>query len=104
MLTRCKQGMVIVSQKAFLRMDEVRDTLLGEICSHWETKFGKKKSWIGWNQVLNKTAVLPVKVKPQQKQQHLTAGHGGAGAGIDSSKPLRLVGLSSISVGFSSIS
>ncbi|KLO11672.1 hypothetical protein SCHPADRAFT_798767, partial [Schizopora paradoxa] len=35
MLTRCKKGMVIISNCAFMHKPNVRRTLLGELCNYW---------------------------------------------------------------------
>jgi hypothetical protein len=63
MLTRCKKGMVIVSSKSFLGMKPVQPTLLGRIKAHWERRYGEQACWVTRKEILNRTAVLPVKAK-----------------------------------------
>lgn len=58
MLTRCKQGMVVVTQRAFLR-NGGRDTLLGKLAEHWEKKIGEKNTWADAMEVADGRAKLP---------------------------------------------
>ncbi|KAG8932861.1 hypothetical protein FRC02_000422 [Tulasnella sp. 418] len=69
MLTRCKRGMVIVSNKTFLQ-SSAKKTLLGEMERHWKTSWanaypsgpvgpGVNSHWIDWKKVAQGTARLP---------------------------------------------
>jgi len=55
-LTRCKRGMVIVTNRNFLKTSH---TLLGELAYHWETTHGQSKTWIDWRLVAEQKADLP---------------------------------------------
>lgn len=60
MLTRCKEGMVIVSGRAFLHKPNVKKTLLGRLCNYWEEQHGgKDATWRGWRDVAEGRASLP---------------------------------------------
>lgn len=54
MLTRCKKGMVIVSNKGFMALPQVQETLVGEMAKVWGDN-----AWRDWNDVLNRRASLP---------------------------------------------
>lgn len=58
MLTRCQQGMVIVSQRAFLHSGG-KKTLVGKLAEHWEKKVGEKAAWADAMQVAEGSASLP---------------------------------------------
>ncbi|KAI0800454.1 P-loop containing nucleoside triphosphate hydrolase protein [Fomes fomentarius] len=58
MLTRCQQGMVIVSQRAFLH-NGGKKTLVGKLAEHWEKKVGEKAAWADAMQVAEGRASLP---------------------------------------------
>lgn len=58
MLTRCKKGMVIVGNKAFLRRYEVKQTLLGKLVTHW-MDFKQPGMWCKWQDVRDGKASLP---------------------------------------------
>jgi hypothetical protein len=55
-LTRCKKGMVVVTDKAFLQRAGKR-TLLGKLCHTWSRRHDT--CWIGWKAMLNKSVALP---------------------------------------------
>ena len=58
MLTRCRQGLIIVSSQAFLGPGgKGSDTLLGKLVQHWQSKYSQ--TWVGWNSVLNASVDLP---------------------------------------------
>lgn len=59
MLTRCKAGMVLVTNRAFTRHASVRKTLLGKLVEHWENKAGQSNAWCKWTEVAEKKADLP---------------------------------------------
>jgi hypothetical protein len=52
MLTRCKKGMAILSQKKFLASDLGRDTLVGKLAAGWSAP------WITSKEVLNHRRVF----------------------------------------------
>ena len=54
-LTRCRKGMVVVTNKYFLR-GAGSSTLLGHLCDAW-SQHGD--TWIDWRTILNDSAVLP---------------------------------------------
>jgi len=54
-LTRCRKGMVVVSNKYFLR-SAGSSTLLGRLCNAWSQH---SDAWIDWKTVLNNSAMLP---------------------------------------------
>ncbi|KAI0800446.1 AAA domain-containing protein, partial [Fomes fomentarius] len=58
MLTRCKQGMVLVTQRAFL-LNGGKNTLLGKLAEHWEKKVGQKAAWADAMEVADGRASLP---------------------------------------------
>jgi hypothetical protein len=55
-LTRCKKGMVVVTDKAFLQRAGKR-TLLGKLCHTWSRRHNT--CWIGWKAMLNNSVALP---------------------------------------------
>jgi len=59
MLTRCKRGLIIVSNRSFIHLPSVQDTLLGKMCTYWEREFGEGRTWRSANDVMNKRAILP---------------------------------------------
>ncbi|EGO20328.1 hypothetical protein SERLADRAFT_400575, partial [Serpula lacrymans var. lacrymans S7.9] len=58
MLTRCKAGMVIVTNRMFLR-NEAQETLVGKLARHWENTLGEVKTWTNWRLVAEARASLP---------------------------------------------
>ncbi|KAF8504829.1 hypothetical protein F5888DRAFT_1658928 [Russula emetica] len=55
-LTRCRKGMVFVTNKCFLR-GAGRSTLLVQLCRTWSRHHCA--CWIDWKVMLNKAAALP---------------------------------------------
>lgn len=60
MLTRCKVGMVIVTDRTFAG-NQARKTLLGELVAHWDSSNEKADAWIDWKDVINGKVNLPVR-------------------------------------------
>ncbi|KAI0712806.1 hypothetical protein C8T65DRAFT_543344, partial [Cerioporus squamosus] len=58
MLTRCKAGMVLVTQRAFLH-NAGKSTLLGELAEHWESRVGMRLAWADAMEVADGRASLP---------------------------------------------
>ncbi|KAI0066802.1 hypothetical protein BV25DRAFT_1763463, partial [Artomyces pyxidatus] len=56
-LTRCKQGMVVVTNQQFLRSTG-RKTLLARLAACWEGRRGAQ-AWVDWRRVVEKRADLP---------------------------------------------
>ena len=54
-LTRCKKGMVIVTNRSFLQ-GSGKSTLLGKLCRAWS---GHREVWINWQTMLGMTVDLP---------------------------------------------
>lgn len=59
MLTRCRAGMVIVSNRKFLRTTAAQYTLLGKLAEHWEYHHGRSMTWIDWKLVAENKADMP---------------------------------------------
>jgi len=59
MLTRCTSGMVIVTNRAFLRTPAAQNTLLGKLARHWESHHGLTKTWTDWKLVAEQKADMP---------------------------------------------
>ena len=55
-LTRCRKGMVVVTDKSFLQ-GAGRSTLLGQLCSTWSRQH--EASWIDSKAMLNNSGALP---------------------------------------------
>jgi hypothetical protein len=58
MLTRCKAGMVIVSNRVFLRTGSQR-TLLGRLAQHWVKRHGESNTWTDWRDIAEMKADMP---------------------------------------------
>ncbi|KAI0820973.1 hypothetical protein BC629DRAFT_413511 [Irpex lacteus] len=58
MLTRCKAGMIIVSNSFFVSRCAER-TLLGKLAAHWEGPRNSTKIWTDWRQVSEGSIDLP---------------------------------------------
>lgn len=56
MLTRCKAGMTIVTNRAFLR-NAGRPTLVGKLAESWEKQYSS--TWTDWTAVMNGRVSLP---------------------------------------------
>ncbi|KAF8483857.1 hypothetical protein DFH94DRAFT_646017 [Russula ochroleuca] len=54
-LTRCRKGMVVVTDKCFLQ--RMGNMLLGELCHTWSQRH--EACWIDWKAMLNNSAALP---------------------------------------------
>ncbi|KAI0737251.1 hypothetical protein C8Q80DRAFT_1214420 [Daedaleopsis nitida] len=60
MLTRCKAGLVIVTQRAFLHNTAGgKRTLLGKLAEHWEDRVGASVAWADAMDVAGERASLP---------------------------------------------
>ena len=59
MLTRCRAGMVIVTNRPFMKLKAIEDTLLGKLCSHWEHVCGRDGTWTDWRDVAEVISDLP---------------------------------------------
>jgi hypothetical protein len=55
-LTRCRKGMVVVTDKCFLQRAG-RSMLLGKLCSTWSQHH--EACWIDWKAMLNNSVALP---------------------------------------------
>lgn len=55
-LTRCRKGMVVVTDKGFLQ-GKGKKTLLGQLCLTWSKHHNT--CWNDWNAVLNNSVALP---------------------------------------------
>jgi hypothetical protein len=55
-LTRCRKGMVVVTDKCFLQ-GAGRSMLLGQLCRTWSRRHDA--CWIDWKAMLNNSAALP---------------------------------------------
>ena len=58
LLTRCKRGLVIVSNESFLRRGKGSDTLLGKLVAHWQLHY-PQRAWIDYRFVADASADLP---------------------------------------------
>ena len=58
MLTRCKAGMVLVTQRAFLH-NAGKKTLLGKLATHWEARMGMSNAWVDAMAVADQRVNLP---------------------------------------------
>ena len=58
MLSRCRAGMVIVTNRAFLRTDG-QHTMLGSLSKYWERLYGESKTWADWKLVAEQKADMP---------------------------------------------
>lgn len=59
MLTRCKTGMVIVTNRTFFQTANAKKTLLGHLIRHWEERYTAAGTWEDWKAVADGTALLP---------------------------------------------
>ncbi|KAI0697440.1 AAA domain-containing protein, partial [Cytidiella melzeri] len=58
MLTRCRAGMIIVSN-AFFASSRAEHTLFGKLAAYWEDVKPHDTIWIDWRRVLERTVDLP---------------------------------------------
>jgi hypothetical protein len=54
-LTRCRKGMIVVTNKCFLRSTG-SSTLLSQLCNTWSQH---SDAWVDWKVILNDSAMLP---------------------------------------------
>jgi AAA domain len=59
MLTRCKAGLVIVTNRIFLRTTGAQYTLLGNLARHWTQRHGDSKTWRDWKEIAEHKADMP---------------------------------------------
>ncbi|KAI0915361.1 hypothetical protein AcV5_003854 [Taiwanofungus camphoratus] len=59
MLTRCQSGMVIVTNRMFLRTRAGQDTLLGRLAQHWEDRQGVEATWTYSSLVADRRPDMP---------------------------------------------
>jgi len=63
MLTRCQAGMVIVTNRVFLRTS-AQFTLLGSLAQYWAK--GQGKTWIDWKEIAELKADMPGVLGPRR--------------------------------------
>jgi len=56
MLTRCKERLIIVTNRDFIHLPSVKETLLGEMCAFWEDSYGAKNTWLHYSKILDAPA------------------------------------------------
>ena len=71
-LTRCRKGMVVVTDKSFLQ-GAGRNTLLGQLCSTWSSH--RDACWIDSKAMLNNSGALPGLPAPAPSRPTLNAMH-----------------------------
>lgn len=59
MLTRCKKGMIVVTSRNLLERTPARDTLVGQLATHWQRRNGAERTWTDWRLVTQRRAHLP---------------------------------------------
>ena len=59
MLTRCRAGMIIVTNRVFLRTTSAQYTLLGGLARYWAKRHGESKTWTDWKDVVEQRANMP---------------------------------------------
>lgn len=64
MLTRCKKGMVVVTNSRFF-LSAGAETLIGKLLCHWKEKQGAYKVWVDWREIVEKNVDLPGCVAPR---------------------------------------
>jgi hypothetical protein len=73
-LTRCRKGMVVVTNKCFVQ-GAGRCTLLGQLCTTWSQHCD---AWIDWKTMLNEHGELPGLSQPPSPRPHCTLQVGSA--------------------------
>jgi AAA domain len=68
MLTRCRAGLVIVTNRSFLQ-EGGRHTLLGRLARHWENVRGIDQTWVNWRLVAEEIVDLPGSLGSRRKLQ-----------------------------------
>lgn len=58
MLTRCQQGMIVVTNRTFLRTTAAH-TLLGDLARHWSKLHGTSNTWKHWKEIVEHKAPMP---------------------------------------------
>ncbi|KAL6300813.1 hypothetical protein BKA93DRAFT_694435, partial [Sparassis latifolia] len=58
MFSRCKKGMVIVTNRTFLKTSG-RGTLIAKLASHWERNYGEQQTWADWTLVAEGRTHMP---------------------------------------------
>jgi len=66
MLTRCKAGMVIVTNRVFLRTTSAQYTLLGRLAQYWAKRHGESNTWTDWKDVAELKANMPGVLGPRR--------------------------------------
>ena len=66
MLTRCKAGLVIVTNRVFLRTTGAQYTLLGSLAQYWAKRHGELKTWTDWKDVAELKADMPGVLGPRR--------------------------------------
>jgi hypothetical protein len=59
MLTRCKAGLVIVTNRIFLRTTGAQYSLLGNLARHWTQRHGDSETWRDWKEIAEHKADMP---------------------------------------------
>jgi hypothetical protein len=72
MLTRCKAGMIIVTNRRFVRV-QARQTLVGKLADHWARQAGSEDVlWTDWVRVQEGTVDMPGSPGCDVPQRHDT--------------------------------
>lgn len=66
MLTRCQIGMVIVTNRVFLRTTGAQFTLLGSLAQYWANRHGDLKTWTDWKEIAELKADMPGVLGPRR--------------------------------------
>lgn len=67
LLTRCRKGLVIVSNRGFLETKGIGSkTLLGKLVTYWRVRY-PSHAWIDWRSVADASVNLPGVVAPNLK-------------------------------------
>jgi hypothetical protein len=66
MLTRCQAGMVIVTNRVFLRTTGAQFTLLGSLAQYWANRHGDLKTWTDWKEIAELKADMPGVLGPRR--------------------------------------
>ncbi|KAG2007254.1 hypothetical protein CC2G_014962 [Coprinopsis cinerea AmutBmut pab1-1] len=65
LLTRCKKGMIIVTNRDFLRTSGYH-TLVARLANHWARMFGESRTWVDWRDVSFGSADMPGVLGPNR--------------------------------------
>lgn len=89
LLTRCKQGLIIVSSKDFLGPGgKGFDTLVGKLVEHWRSQYGH--TWINWRFVADGSVDLPGFIRTKRSQPHGKRRGAKLSASLESEKVINL--------------